>query len=85
MGSAPSRTAYALVSKLVVTSAFVGIAQHFVSFSRFFEFIFRFLVARILVGMVFECHLAIGLLYITLVGVFANSQYLVVISFCHFY
>ena len=45
---------------LVVHGAFFFVGQRVVGFLHFFEFIFRFFVARITVGMIFHRQLAVG-------------------------
>lgn len=79
--SVACRTAHACKAELVVAGAFVGIAQHVIGFRCFLEFLFRFLVARVLVGVILDGFLAVGFLYLVGRCVLVYSQYLVVISF----
>ena len=81
--SVACRTAHACKAELVVAGAFVGIAQHVIGFRCFLEFLFRFLVARVLVGVILDGFLAVGFLYLVGRCVLVYSQYLVVISFFH--
>ena len=55
-----STAVYRLVPIAVVGSALLGIAQDGYSFRSLLEFLFRFGIARIAVGMVLEGELAIG-------------------------
>ena len=76
-------TAHACKAELVIAGTFLGIAQHVVGFGCLLELFFRFLVARVLVGVVLDGFLAVCLLYLVGRCVLVDPQYLVVISFFH--
>ena len=60
--SAAWRTAHTGMTELVVTGALVLVAQYAIGFGRFLELLFRFLIARILVGVVLDSQFTVGFL-----------------------
>ena len=74
---------YTCMTEPVIACAFICIAEHFVCFSRFFKFFFGFFVIRITIRMIFQRHLSVGLFDVRLRRVFWNTQYFVIVSFCH--
>ena len=77
------RTVNSCVAETVVTLFLVGIAQHIICLGSLLELLLGFLVSRILVGMIFDGHFPVGLLYLFCRGILANSKDLIIISFCH--
>ena len=76
---------HAGVAVLVVGGALLRVAQHFVGFLAFLEFLFRSLgrVTLVAVGVVLHRQLAISLLDFFFRGVLGNPKNLVVVFFCH--
>src|SRR5690606_1546538 len=60
-----------------------GIGEHFVGLVGLLEFLFRRLVVRIAVGVVFHRQAAIGLLQLCLAGAALNPEHFVIITFGH--
>jgi hypothetical protein len=79
--SGKSRSLESFVAKLVVDLPFVGIPQNFIGLCGFLEFLFGFLVSRILVRMVLEGQFPVGGLELVGTGFAANAEYFVVIPF----
>ena len=75
--------AHACMTKTIVLSAFVGVAQRIICLSRFFKLLLRFLVTRVAVGVVLKCYFAIGFFDLIGSGALCNAQYFVIISFSH--
>ena len=71
-----------LMAELVVLPPFFRIAQHFIGERNFFEFLLGFLVPRILVGVVFDCELAVRFLQLLGRRGFGDAEYLIIIL-CH--
>jgi hypothetical protein len=71
------------VAVLVVSGALLRVAQRFIGFAQFFELLLGSLVARILVGMIFDGQFPIRLLDFLLAGVAVHAEDLVVIAFGH--
>ena len=69
------------VTKLVILRTFFGVAQHFIGFVDFFEFFFCFFIARVLVRMVFDCHLTVSFFQLRFRCTLLYPQDLVIISF----
>jgi hypothetical protein len=58
------------VTVTIVVSFFFCVAQYFVSFGRFLEFFFSFLVSLIFIRMKLNGYLAVGLFYFFRAGGF---------------
>ena len=69
------------MAELVISGAFVGIAQHVIRLGRFLEFLLGLLVSRILVGMILDGLFAVGFLYFIGCGVFRYAKHFIIISF----
>ena len=78
-----SRSVYACMSELVVLGLLVSIAEDRICLSCLLELLLGFLVARILVRVVFDGQFSIGLLYFLSCGILAHAQHFIIISFCH--
>jgi len=71
------------VTVLVIPASLVRIAQNFVGFGSFLEFLFSFLVAGVPVRMMLHGKLAIGLLDLILARSSLDAENLVVILLSH--
>src|SRR6266704_1287728 len=80
-GVEPGPRAHPGVTVGVVTLALLGVAERAVGFRALLEAVFRFLVARVAVGMVLEGQLAIGGLDLLLGGVARDPEHFVVVAF----
>jgi hypothetical protein len=68
---------------LIVSGSFLRVAEGFVSFSKFFEFVFRRLVSRVLVRMILEGELAIGFLDLLLRSLPLQAENFIIVPFRH--
>jgi hypothetical protein len=68
---------------LIVDRALVCLAEDFVSLFGFLEFLFRILVTRIAVRVIFHGKATVGLLYVGLRRGARQIEHLVIIAFCH--
>ncbi len=64
-----------IVAKLVILGSLVGIGKHVISLGGLLEFLFGFLIARILVGVILYGLLAIGTLDGFLVGISVDAKH----------
>src|ERR1017187_41020 len=84
LGTAPAATRSERgMAKSVIGGALLLVAEDFVGFADFLEFLLGFLVSRILVGMVFERQLAIGLLDFLFRDRALDAKHLVIIALGH--
>src|ERR1043166_5574823 len=67
----------------VVSRAFLRIAEDFVSFAKFFELLFRGLIAGIFVRMIFYGQFAVGFFDFIGARAFLETENLIVIAFGH--
>ena len=74
---------HACMAELVVLRLLLGVLQHAVCLGCLLELLLGLLVARVLVGVVFYSHLAIGLLYLIGCCTLVYAQHFIVVSFCH--
>jgi hypothetical protein len=79
--SGESGSLESFVAKLVVDLPLVGIPQNFVGLRGFLEFLFGFLVSRVLVRMISEGQFPVGGLELVGTDFAANAEYFVVIPF----
>ena len=72
------------MTELVIPLSFLRVGQHLVCFSCFLEFLFSFLVARVLVRVVLYRFLAVRFFYFFRAGGLFYAKHFIVISFlCH--
>ena len=71
--AATCSTTHSGMAELVITGTFVLVAQYAISFCRFLELLFRFLVTRILVWVILDGHFTIGFLDFGFTGRFLNA------------
>ena len=71
----------AIVAEGIVAAPLVGIAENTIGFGGEFEFLLRFGVAGILVGMILHRHLAVGALERLLGHRAIHSQHFVIVWF----
>ena len=84
LASETASATHAGMSELVVACTLVGVAENVVGLGGLLELLLGFLVARIAVGVVFDGHFLVGLLYLVFRGAFLYAKHLVVVSlFCH--
>src|SRR5437588_5369754 len=76
---------YARVTESIVALTLFGIGENRISFRCLFEFLFRFRIALVLIGMILMRKAPIGLLQILLSNVTRHTQHFVIIAFiiCH--
>src|SRR5690554_6022727 len=72
-----------ILAVLVVFFSLFRIAQYFIGFIDFFEFLFRSLIIWIDIGMVFSCQFTVRFLDFCSGGRFTYAQYFVIIDKCH--
>ena len=71
-------------SELVILLTLLRVAENFISLCSLFEFLLSFLISRVTVWMVFDCHLLVSRLYLCVCSALIDAQDFVVISFlCH--
>ena len=71
------------MAEAVIFGALVGIRQDVVGLGRLLEFFFGLLVTGIFVGVIFDGHLAIRLLYLVGRRALRHAKHFIVISLCH--
>ena len=74
---------YAGLAELIVTAAFFAVGEDFVGLLDGFEFLFRFLIIGIAVGMVFHRQLAVGLFDFVIGGIAGDTEGLIIILIAH--
>ena len=80
------RSVNSCMSELVVLGLLVCVAENGISLGSLLEFLFGFLVSRILVRMIFDGQFPVCLLYFIGCRVLLDAQHLVVVSLtCHNY
>ena len=75
---------YAGLAELVVAAAFFAVGKDFVGLLDGFEFLFRFLIVGVAVGMVFHRQLAVGLFDFFIGGIAGDAEGLIVVLIAHF-
>ena len=77
-------TAQAFVSELIVSLALLRVVQYVISLGCLLELFFSLFVTGVSVGVVFDGHFLVGLLYLLLRCSLADAEHFVIISFlCH--
>ena len=74
---------YSGLAELVVAAAFFAVGKDFVGFLDGFEFLFRFLIVGVAVGMVFHRQLAVGLFDFVIGGITGDAEGLIIILIAH--
>ena len=74
---------YPGLAELVVAAAFFAVGKDFVGFLDGFEFLFRFLIVGIAVGMVFHRQLAVGLFNFVVGGIAGDAEGLIIVLIAH--
>ena len=71
------------MAKAIIGFTLLGIGQHLVGLFGLFEFFFRFLIARIAIGVELHRELAIRFFQLFFTRVLCNPEHIVKISFSH--
>ena len=69
------------MTKSIVLSTFVCVAQHFVGLGSFLKFLLGFFIIRVLIRVKLNGNLAVRFFYFITRRTLSDSQYFVIISF----
>src|SRR5690554_290862 len=78
-----SRSINSGMTELVIGRPAVGIGQHLIGFSGFFELVFSLFITRVAVRVILHGETTIGLLDLFFVRRLGNTQYFVIIALSH--
>ena len=81
--SSSSTTVYAGMTELVVTSTLLSVTKHLVSLSSLLKILLSLFITWIFIGVKFDGHLTICLLYFIVTCRFRNAKHFIIISFFH--
>ena len=77
-------TLHAGHAELVIALTFLRIRQHFISLSRFLEFLLCLLITGVLIRVILDGFLAVSLFYLFCCSGLLDPQHFIIISFlCH--